>query len=116
MAAKKRSARWWRKLTEEWEMVRGQVSARAFAESRGVNPQTFSWWRYELRRRDREMSTALVPVELVDHVQEGRTVIPASERWLEAELPDGVKVRFAEGTGVEYVAALVLRVGRGGRC
>ena len=117
MAAQKQGARWWAKQTEEWEAVRGEVSAREFAESRGFNPQTFSWWRHELRRRDRERGGSLIPVEVVEENPEAKmTSSGFSERWLEAELPDGLKFRFSEGTGVEYVAGLLKSMRRGGRC
>lgn len=66
MARKRRSARWWRKQTEEWEAVRGDVMAREFARQRGFNAGTFSWWRRELRRKDHETSKSLVPVQVIE--------------------------------------------------
>ena len=40
----------WRKLAEEH--ARSGMTTRAFADSRGVNPRTFAWWRSRLRRLD----------------------------------------------------------------
>jgi hypothetical protein len=65
MVSRKRSARWWKKQTEAWERVREEVTARAFAEGLGVSPGTFSWWRCELRRRERRECRSLIPVEVL---------------------------------------------------
>jgi len=114
MAAKKRSSRWWKKRCDEWEAVRDSVTAREFSETWGINPQTFSWWRHEFRCRERARDASLVPVEVVETRPSEPVTMEATERWLEAELPDGIKFRFTEGTKADYVAQLVCRVHRGG--
>lgn len=44
------AARRWRALLEEHR--RSGLTYRAFAESKGLNPSTFSWWRSHLKRLD----------------------------------------------------------------
>lgn len=51
----------WRSLIAEQE--RSGLTARAFAESRGITPTTLYWWRSRLRQR----GAALVPVTVVAH-------------------------------------------------
>lgn len=46
------TARRWRRLVKQHRT--SGLSCRAFAEANNVNPATFSWWRCELRRRDRQ--------------------------------------------------------------
>lgn len=57
----------------------------------------------------------LVPVDLSEEAE----FVEASDssRWLEAELPSGVRLRFLEGTEGSYVADLLCRLGgRGTGC
>lgn len=57
----------------------------------------------------------LVPVEV--RGQEPGDVaqaMPGVQRWLEAETTVGVHLRFAEGTGVGYVAELLVRLAGSG--
>lgn len=44
------AARRWRALLEEHR--NSGLTYHAFAESKGLNPSTFSWWRSHLRRLD----------------------------------------------------------------
>ena len=41
----------WRELIQEWQ--RSDVAAPEFCRGKSINPGTFSWWRCEIRRRDR---------------------------------------------------------------
>jgi hypothetical protein len=52
----------WRALIEAQE--KSGLTARAFAESRGITVTTMYWWRSQLRRR--RPATELVPVDVVD--------------------------------------------------
>lgn len=53
----------WRALIAAQE--KSGLTARAFAESRGITPTTMYWWRSRLRRLP--SPAELVPVEVVDH-------------------------------------------------
>lgn len=54
----------WRALIAAQE--KSGLTARAFAESRGINAMTMYWWRCRLRRR--RAPRELVPVEVVERV------------------------------------------------
>lgn len=62
MAKQKRSRAEWIRLVAEADA--SGLSRRAFAEERGLSPQTLSWWTSRLRREKREAST-LVAVDVV---------------------------------------------------
>lgn len=55
------------------------LSARSFAEQRGLNVRTVVWWRSYFRRRGREVETRSPPavqlaaVRRVSHPKEGRS-------------------------------------------
>ena len=111
--ARPRSRRWWGRVVARYDAVRGQVGLRAFAAEAGVNQSTLAWWASYLRREQRRGAdapvTALVPVEVTGSRETLPDVGPGLrvDRWLEAELPDGVKLRFCEGTSPPYVVGLV---------
>jgi len=119
MAARKRSRRWWRRVVRRYEEERGSTTLRAFAEREGLVYGTFSWWVHQFRREGREKAkpkpVSLLPVRVVEDGQADQVPAPA-ERWLEAEFPDGLQLRFCEGTGAEYVSQLVSGLRRGSAC
>ena len=53
---------------------RSGLSARAFADARGVSPRSLSWWKWKLSKdceggaelTERSEALSLVPVEIVD--------------------------------------------------
>ncbi|MCP5071388.1 MAG: hypothetical protein GY946_32910 [bacterium] len=61
---------------ERWSAVlaraeRSGLSLRAFAASEGHNPNTLAWWRWNLRRHEREIrpEVRLAEVVLVDEAE-----------------------------------------------
>lgn len=52
------AARWARLLAEQ---QRSGQSVRAFAQARGLNPNTLSWWRWNLRQREPAFYEVCVP-------------------------------------------------------
>ncbi len=111
--AKPRSRRWWRQMVAKYDAVRGQVGLWEFASENGVNRSTLAWWashlRHEKQRKGEAQPGALLPVVVAGTKPGAEECGPGLrvDRWLEAELPDGVKLRFCEGTSELYVVGLV---------
>ena len=123
MATKRKSRRWWRKVVSRYEVLRGEVTMRKFAEEEGLTYGTFCWWVHELRVSGRKQKSppepvTLVPVEVTGaSTAQGPTCAPLRlGNWLEAETAQGIKVRFCEGTRTEYVGDLVRRLAGGLPC
>ncbi len=106
---------------EEWAvvMVRCEsrdpgVTIREFAEAEGVSFNAIAYRLYEKGkgRKNRPKSgpgeIRLLPVDVGSPVSIGGADM--SSRWLEAETPHGIRLRFMEGTGGEYVADLMSRM------
>jgi len=101
----------WAGILARYESRRGSVTVRQFAEEEGV---TFNAMVYRLYGRPGKKSTRkpkdevrLVPVTLS---LPGVDAMEPPSRWLELETVRGTRIRFAEGTGGEYVADLVSRI------
>lgn len=78
----------WRSLIAAQE--RSGLTAREFAEARGITVATLYWWRSKLRRD----ATELVPVEVV----ESETVDPVEQRGaFELRLGDAMTLRVLPG-------------------
>jgi hypothetical protein len=80
----------WRRVIAEQE--RSGLSAREFAESRGIPAATLYWWRSRLRRE----VTKLVPVEVVDAYSEDEHGGNA-EVCFEVQVDRSVTVRVPRG-------------------
>jgi hypothetical protein len=96
----------------EWERVAGAFEAsgltqREFAQQRGVRLSTLQSWVYRRRRSAtaRGEPVRLLPVQLA-------TAPVASESMLEVVAANGVRLRFAVGADVDYVARLIAALGR----
>ena len=92
------------------------VTLRQFAEDEGVSFNAIVYRLYEKgvkRRRPRQelacSDVRLLPVELPSSATLGSKADPPA-RWLEAETVRGIRLRFMEGTGSEYVADLMSRM------
>ncbi len=97
----------WLRIAEEFE-ASGQTQ-REFAGRRGLRLSTLQSWVYRRRRQVREAhepAVRLLPVEVSrgPEAREGASV--------EVELAGGTRVRFSQGTDVDYVARLVATLGR----
>lgn len=129
MARSKRSVekeRFWRKMVEEQRQGGGSV--RAFCRAKGISEPSFYTWRKELKKRDAEqagtasrpagtkraaageVTTQLVPVEVVGQQREGdRQAAPQQGRelLLEIETPGGFTLRFDQHTTPEAISRLL---------
>jgi hypothetical protein len=111
MATNDRSREEWAAIMARYYERKDEVGVRQFAQEEGVSYHAVVYRLYKKpkrRRRDASLPTQaeavrLVPVEIgVDSSTE-----PCPLRWLEAETSSGLRVRFLEGTGSEYVADLM---------
>lgn len=101
-----RSRKFWTTAIREFE--RSEVSQEAFATRRGVSVGTLRGWIYRLRR-ERKASVSLVPVRVV--ASTAPSARQPSEQGIEVEVPGAVRMRFAIGADVEYIAQLIKRLG-----
>lgn len=87
------------------EHDRKGLSWAALAEREGISLGTLSWWRSEIRRRDRER----VPLEVEQFVEVDvvRPVTTGSASTFELALPDGRVVRIAAGFDPEDLRRLL---------
>ena len=100
----------WVRVAEEYE-ASGQTQ-REFAERRGMPLGRLQSWVYRRRRqasRAEAEPMRLLPVQVVREAQE------SAGGSIEVATASGVRVRFAPGTDVGYVARLVAALG-GGPC
>ncbi len=101
-----RSREYWVAAVEEFE--RSKLTQDSFASRRGVPVTTLRSWIYKLRR-ERKASVSLVPVRVI--ASTAPAAREADTAVIEVGLRTGVQVRFSAGTDLEYVAALVQRLG-----
>jgi transposase-like protein len=102
-----------RRGREHWvatvaEFERSELTQESFARRRGVDVGTLRSWIYKLRR-ERKASVSLVPVRVI-----ASTAPQAREAYsadVEVELKSGVRLRFSSGVALDYIAALVQRLG-----
>lgn len=98
----------WAKRVEEWR-ASGEVAA-AFAQPRGWNPRTMTWWESELRRRSSPNGKATGFVRLVAKAE------PAAGRpgAMAVVLGNARTVRVEPGVDLAFLRAVVeaLEAGR----
>ena len=81
------------------EQARSGLTVKAFAERRGMSPETLYWWRCELRRRESALGSAdLVEVEVSRE--------PASDLEIRVS-GDEVRITVPEGFDAEHLRRLV---------
>lgn len=98
----KRSRAEWEQLVAELEDS-GETIGR-FASARGVNRNTLAWWRWRTRSSpDSAHRVDFVPV-VVDGLRAAHAVGAVR---LEAELPNGVVVRFGDGLELAQLREVV---------
>ncbi len=93
---------WWRHTVAEF--AASGLTAKAFAAQHAVNVATLRWWRGELAS---EALPGLVCVEI--------TQAPTPPAVLEARVGPA-ELRFAAGTDVAYVGALLAAIARAASC
>ena len=116
MGIRKGSKHWWIARLVEFFEKRPEVTVRQFASDIGVAYNALHYRLYDrsqrkLREKALQKSSSemkLVPVDVVGLPTATEAI--ESSRWLEAETPRGIRLRFAEGTGSEYVADLMSRM------
>jgi transcriptional regulator with XRE-family HTH domain len=96
----------WLRVAEEYEA--SGLTQREFAGRQGLRLSTLQSWVY--RRRRQVSASAEPPVRLLP-VRVSSAPAPATTA-LEVALPSGVRVRFGPDTDVEYLARLVVALGR----
>ncbi len=116
MARARRSEQDYRRILER--QAKSGLSIRAFAEESGIPAGTLSWWKSELRRRDRDMDAerpetvgdASTPISFVPIglVPEDGAEASRPDSTIEVALPSGVTVRVS-GEVVEESLLRVLR-------
>jgi hypothetical protein len=89
------------------EFERSKLTQDSFASRREIPATTLRSWIYKLRR-ERKASVSLVPVRVIASAPAARE---ADTAVIEVELRTGVQVRFSTGADLDYVAALVQRLG-----
>ena len=115
MARRKGSKAWWDEQLADFYLRRSEVTVRGFAEEIGVTQGALNHRLYgdskslqrEKAKRVASQETRLVEVDVVGLPEQSKV---GTARWLEAETPRGMRVRFPEGTGSEYVADLMTRI------
>ena len=95
--APRRSRSEWAELVAEFEA--GGAALGTFAAARGLNRNTLAWWRSRLRNEAPGSVTGFVPV-VVDGGAHGGVSV-------DAELPNGVVLRFRDRLDATQLRALV---------
>ncbi|WP_237080721.1 IS66 family insertion sequence element accessory protein TnpA [Myxococcus xanthus] len=98
--------------TQEWFRVAEAFEAsgltqQEFSQHRGLRLSTLQSWVY---RRRRQLARKPEPVRLLPVEVAGTPQLSATP--LEVVLASGARLRFASGTDVDYVARLVVALGR----
>ena len=103
-----RGREFWIRLVEQ--CAQSPLSRPAFAAQHGVSVGTLRWWIYRVRREPTP-APRILPIRLR---APGGPSAP-QEEWgaggaVEAQLPNGVQLRFANGTSSTYVIEVVGRL------
>lgn len=107
MSGQRHTRAWWRKTISEF--TSSGMSRFEFAARHGVHPESVRQWRREFRN-EAPAGGALVRVELADPM-------PVAAPALLEALVGPAELRFAVGTDVTYVGAVVVAIARAaGRC
>ena len=113
MNKRSESESFWDEVLTEYYRREEELTVRDFAALVGVTPGALQYRLYnpskrEQRERARQSAGDEMRLVAVDVPEEMRCVEQESERrWLEAETPQGLRLRFVEGTASGYVADLV---------
>lgn len=90
------------------EFERSKLTQVEFALQRGVPLSTLQSWIYKARR-ERKASVSLVPVRVIASTAPAARGAESAD--IEVELKTGVRLRFSSGVALDYIAALVQRLG-----
>ena len=101
---KRHSPRFWKQVLTELEA--SGLTARAFAEQRGVNYWTMLGWRRRLRERRQAAEVRLLPVT-VKATEDTIGIAASGSTDMELQLVEGIGLRFEIGTDVDYVGRLI---------
>ena len=109
-----KAARRWRRIVDDWR--RSGLSARQYAQGRGISAQTLYFWSSRLGKQHSESAIAttpppkFLPVALVE-------TAPAATREdssaLEVVLPGGEVIRVSPGADMHHLGRVVAAL-RGG--
>ena len=98
---------WWRETVAAYRQ--SGLTAKAFAETAGVNPSTLWWWAKQLRRETNAVQ--LVRVQVV----EPSPVLASQPRELFATVGPA-ELRFCSDVAPAYLGELVAAIARATRC
>jgi hypothetical protein len=105
-----------RRRRQEWielirECERSGARVESFAAKRKIRAEALKWWIGKLRREEANGPT-LLPVRVVGLAAPSARRSGDGGGRIEAELPDGLKLRFAAEVGLEAVVEVVGRLRR----
>ena len=108
--------KWWR--TALARIDASGLSAKEFCEREGVNHNTYSYWRTQIKKRDRAQTKpaakqSLVPVRVISPKK--ATERSDAGNWIEIRTNDGMKILVPLTCNADVVGELVARL-RGKTC
>jgi hypothetical protein len=104
----RRGREFWVSTVAEFE--RSELSQKSFAQRRGIALATLQWWIAKLRR-ERQSSMSLVPVRVIASTAPSARDGRDADCVIEVELKTRVRLRVPVPTDLDYVVALVQRLG-----
>lgn len=99
----------WVELIRQQE--RSGVSDEEYAKKRNIPVATFRWWVWKLKREAVE-KPSLLPVRVIGSAAPWARCSKDGAAEVEAEFPDGLRVRFTDGTSSARVVEVVSRLRR----
>jgi hypothetical protein len=92
------------------ELIREQkasgISDEEYAKRRGISVRRFRWWVWKLRR-EAERAPMLLPVRVIASTALSARRTGGGVAEVEADFPDGVRIRFSDGTSSERVVEVI---------
>ncbi len=103
-------SKYWRDVMKEWEASR--MTQVSFCRERGISPAAFSWWRSEIKKRDRKEKAVVQPSEACQNstphglpfvqISVPENIAPsASHDRIEIILASGHQIRVPQGFSSE---------------
>jgi len=101
---RRRAREIWIQIIRQFE--RSGKTQEAYAKERGIPLSTLQWWIYRQRREEQE-STPLLPVRVIASTALSARRPDDDGAAIEAELPDGVRLRFPSSMSASVIAEVV---------
>ncbi len=85
-------AKYWRRRIKEW--ANSGLTQAEFCRQRKLSLPSFSWWKWELTRRERlSAQPKFLPVRVVDTVEQGKAPSEDQDGIFEVILQQGYRIR-----------------------